>query len=149
MPSEFKCISGGCDLSSDGKCIGDDCRYCSVYNKSESILHNAEMETIIPKISKIVNEVCYLTSYADTVARFLSVDDAKKVFRRCVFYEIGYAPHEMYVLYPNFFRIKSYLSLGVPRMLLGNGEKSPLISVFSDGCVYTIAPVVNNSLVPK
>lgn len=148
--NEFKCASSGCEILGGIICDGGDCRLCRVHNKSESDLYHDYMLSLLP--SSVVNTrngICFNSSYDGTVARFHSVDDAEKVFRNCMFYEIKYAPHEMYDLYPNFFRIKAYCSLGVPQILLGNGVESPLISVFGGGSVYAVSPVSKNVLIPK
>lgn len=143
--NEFKYAHDGalcCDLK-DTECDDFDCRCCQTHNISESNLHTAEMELLVPRISCTHECITYLRNDSNTIAKFNSVCDIVKMFHRCSFASIPYSPNAMYTLYPLFFKLKAYLSLGVPKKLYGNGEDAPLISVFKDGSVYLISPTSN------
>lgn len=127
-----------CDFSGE-KCSGTDCRCCRIFNESEIELHASEMKLLVPYQDVVVNGIGFVKNFDNTIIKVESIDDAMKIFGDCEFFDIKYSPNEMYWPYPLFFRLKAHLSLGVPVRLLGNGEKSPLISAFGDGSVYVIS----------
>lgn len=140
---EFKYDYDGhikCELDEE-ECCCEDCMCCERYNKFASDIHTMEKNAMIPFNGEVcsMNDVNYTRNIDCTIAKFDSVDDAITAFSLCTFFDINYSPNEMYRLYPLFFKLKAYFSMGVPIRLLGNGEDSPLIAEFRDGSVYAIA----------
>lgn len=140
---EFKYDCAGsvrCDFNGN-ECCSKDCRCCEVYNRSALEIHKTEVDLVAPYDGEIctINGVNYIKNVGGTIAKFDSVDDVITAFSLCTFFDMNYSPNEMYSLYPLFFKLKAYFSLGVPVRLLGNGEDSPLISAFKDGSVYVVS----------
>lgn len=140
---KYECNGGAicCDFTGE-VCSSGDCRYCYVYNESESEFHASEMKQLVPCQSTTVEGISFIKNFENTIIQVKSVDDAIKMFHDCEFFDIRYSPNEMHKLYPLLFKLKAHLSLGIPEKLLGNGIHAPLIVVFKNGSIYIISPVV-------